>query len=476
MRKCIIPALIATLAPLAPAQVSVRIEHIATTRHAGDDFSFILTPVGESTPALQNELMVDPVLRIPGNAALTYLRAAMLIGGDTERLVDQTLEETDQSKFDAQAAKIYSQTQDVFTMLEIAARRENCDWGQELREQGWEVELSHLSKLRLLALLVRVRTLQLIHQGDLQEAVKTLRLGYALAHDAGKGGVLVNGLVGVGIEGLMDATLQELMNQPASPNFYWPLVNLPHPIVSFRETMEGERAFQADAFPVLAKARTGDFTADDAAEYLRELARWTHQPTSERALAWTLPSAEMAVEMLQALPSAQKYYAGTRHLPLDKVQKLSPGLVVTTWWFERFQAASDNFYKLIGLPYPEFRRQFALLQRRTADTWQVGDAPTEILFYIALPSLSRAAETFARVDRNVAALIAVEALRTYAAAHGGHLPAHLDLADTPVPPNPRSGKPFDYQLNPDGSAILSDPEPAEFPLRFEIRIAPKDRK
>jgi hypothetical protein len=58
----------------------------------------------------------------------------------------------------------------------------------------------------------------------------------------------------------------------------------------------------------------------------------------------------------------------------------------------------------------------------------------------------------------------------YAATKGGKLPEHLaDIIDTPALDNPRSGKPFDYRVDGD-TAKLSDPEPAENPLTYTIRI------
>ena len=61
----------------------------------------------------------------------------------------------------------------------------------------------------------------------------------------------------------------------------------------------------------------------------------------------------------------------------------------------------------------------------------------------------------ARLDRRVAALRVVEAIRMYAAAHGGELPDSLDrITEVPVPLDPVTGKPFGYHLE-GGRAELS---------------------
>jgi hypothetical protein len=56
-----------------------------------------------------------------------------------------------------------------------------------------------------------------------------------------------------------------------------------------------------------------------------------------------------------------------------------------------------------------------------------------------------------------------------AAASSGALPRQLDdITDTPVPQDPKTGKPFDYHVQGD-VAILSDSQP-DAPLRYTIRI------
>jgi hypothetical protein len=64
----------------------------------------------------------------------------------------------------------------------------------------------------------------------------------------------------------------------------------------------------------------------------------------------------------------------------------------------------------------------------------------------------------------------VEAIRSYAAAKRGKLPAHLeDITDTPAPNNPMTDKPFDYHVD-GGVAILSDPQSQIDPLTYTISI------
>ncbi len=92
------------------------------------------------------------------------------------------------------------------------------------------------------------------------------------------------------------------------------------------------------------------------------------------------------------------------------------------------------------------------------------------------PAYARVRQTMHRLDRDVAALQGIEAVRHYAATHDGQLPAQLtDITDATVPKNPETGKPFGYRL--DGSKAVLDVaapkggQPREA-VRYEITLAP----
>jgi hypothetical protein len=91
-----------------------------------------------------------------------------------------------------------------------------------------------------------------------------------------------------------------------------------------------------------------------------------------------------------------------------------------------------------------------------------------------LPAIRNVVEATARLDRHVAALRCVEAIRLHAAAHGGKLPAKLsDITEVPVPVDPATGKSFVYQVKGD-RVDLRDPPRADgrpalaLPLHYEL--------
>jgi len=74
-----------------------------------------------------------------------------------------------------------------------------------------------------------------------------------------------------------------------------------------------------------------------------------------------------------------------------------------------------------------------------------------------------------RLERNMAALQCVEAIRLYAAVHNGKFPNELsDITQVPVPNNPVTQKPLIYRRT-GSKAILEAPSKKEQEDRYEIR-------
>jgi hypothetical protein len=87
-----------------------------------------------------------------------------------------------------------------------------------------------------------------------------------------------------------------------------------------------------------------------------------------------------------------------------------------------------------------------------------------------VPSFRKFVLTYAIADREVAAMADVEAIRSYAAANNGQLPAHLeDILETPALEDPVTAKPFDYRVD-GGVATLSDGVTGGHALKYTIRV------
>ncbi len=438
----------------------------ATARSpAVDARSFDLRPEPPPVPALTYQLAFDPADRRPGTAAAAYLQAAVLLTDDEQTQVDKARDATDVgdwAAFDRATDALFGEhghATAVLDRLDDAGRREISGLDAAWRDEGLDATLAQLNPIRAMANLLYVRACRQSRDGRPADAVATLRLGYRLAHDVADGTPIVCGLVGLAVAATMDHGLAGLMNRPDAPNLYWALATLPRPVVDLRRVMDGERRWQARMIPGLARARSGGITADDWPPVTGPY-RFLDGPPAALAAA--------AADFVRARPEVGAYYGRVHQVDAAAVAKADPRVVMATFMVGRFQAASDEMLKWVDQPYPVLLPRMRALP---AELRRLGLADLN-LFATAAPSYVRPVEAFARGDRMRAALTAVEALRSYAAAHGGRLPNRLaDVTDTPVPDNPVTGRPFEYRVAA-GTATLGDHDPllADHPLEYTVRI------
>jgi len=124
----------------------------------------------------------------------------------------------------------------------------------------------------------------------------------------------------------------------------------------------------------------------------------------------------------------------------------------------------DELFKWFALPY------WQGCERRLRQESEVQTYP----FTVLLPTLSRAYFSTTKPDRQIAALQCVEAIRMYAAARDGRLPASLaEINIVPLPRDPVTGSNFEYELSGETAALRS-PAPAGQPAKdgmyYEITL------
>ena len=447
----------------------------AQTTRPAETRTFELTAVPPPTPALKYQLLFDDIGdRRPGNAAILYLDAILLMGPDTKDKAGDALaayDAKDLKKFDALADSL--DLPNVFDELDLAGRRENCDWQPPYREKGAYTLLPHLQHMiHGLARLVKVRALRQIEGGKTAEALVTLRLGYELGKNTGPEGVLISGLVSVAITSQMNDALARLMSRPDCPNLYWALAEFPRAHAILRRSMDGERQWWAASWPNYVRSQQGQdlaIMAKAGAPLTPDQWRaimdyvWNLVSVSDQKLPRLDPVKDASPETLRA---ARERYAQVHAVGAEKAAAVDPMIVLGEFYFRQYEVVFDESYKLRGLPYPVM---FAKADEAAARAEKLSREQRANPFLQVVTNLRKPASSFARLDREFAALAAVEAIRSYAAANGGKLPAHLtDVTETPVPENPATGKPFEYRVDGD-HAVLSDPDP-DGPLTYTIRI------
>lgn len=460
MTRCIC-AIIAVLS-LNLASVAQAVDKPADAQ--SEARSFELTAIAPPTPALKYQLLYDNLIeRRPGNAAILYFDAILLMGADAKEKAEIAMDARQANNmvgFKTVADSLALPS--VFQELKLAAERDECDWQPPFREMGAQTLLPHLEPMvHGLAKLVAVRAYRQIDQGDAAGALATLRLGYEMSDKIGHEPVLISALVSLKTTAMMNDCLAQLMNCAGSPNLYWALAEYPSRRSILRRAFDGERGFIAASVPIMAKKIGGEkLTADEWRNVLNTVVEVVAQ--GEGGSKPLDPIKEASSIILQR---AQHQYAMTNHLTSEETTNVDPAIALGTYYFDQYTMAADERFKLRGLPYPV---QLSMGDVYAAQLAKLIDEQPANPFLKTLPALQKCVWPFARGDRELAALAAVEALRSYAATNG-KLPARLeDVTETPVPANPVTGRSFEYRVEGD-TATLADTK-SEIPLTYTIRI------
>jgi hypothetical protein len=99
------------------------------------------------------------------------------------------------------------------------------------------------------------------------------------------------------------------------------------------------------------------------------------------------------------------------------------------------------------------------------------------LFAMLFPALISARTAEVRLDRRVAMLRIVEAVRLYAAGHGGKLPDSIDaIKEVPIPLDPVTGDPFTLKIEGDVATLVPPDAGLMFLPDYRISIRKPDAK
>src|SRR5260370_24327295 len=139
--------------------------------------------------------------------------------------------------------------------------------------------------------------------------------------------------------------------------------------------------------------------------------------------------------------------------PAERVEAMTPLEVSLLHSFLEYDQALAEWQAVQSLPYweaqPRMEKIRVAQRRRPRNLAQAmrGDGPLFPLAGQFVPAVEKVLMARTRLDRRIAALRNVEALRLYAAAHDGRWPERLeDVKDGPVPLHPATGKPLDSRL------------------------------
>ncbi|MEX0716960.1 MAG: hypothetical protein WD066_10245 [Planctomycetaceae bacterium] len=446
-----------------------------------------LQPAAVPNPPLKYPLLPPYLEQTEGNAAPLYYRA-MLLWEMTRRNEPHRLPEAEASlwldvplnDFPMEKARAtLRRAEYILTELHGGARRERCDWDLPLRGNrdvirvhSADVQVSR-SLARLLALQARVA----LRDGDHQAAIRAIQTGYAFARHLSEAPWMMSAIVGTADAWIISQAVEDMRELPGSPNLYWSLTALPRPFIDMRKAFEAEFVQAHQMFPAFREARTASHTdAEWQRLFEAEVRRYGGMFRRDRggddtARAPLQDKATLALLAIQHYPTAKERLIERGWAP-EEVERMPAARVLMIDIADTYDELTQNIVKWLHVPYwqaaghPERSNDL----KRAALSYGNAFSLSELI-----PAFDAFRVAGLRLDRQIAEMRLIEALRHYAATHDGRLPATLDdIEDLPIPTDPFTGEPFEYRL--DGETAVIDVRPpvqrhAQDGKRYEVTIA-----
>jgi hypothetical protein len=444
-----------------------------------DPVKLALRAAPAPTPALKYVLLPELSDTKPGNAALLYQRAHSFEWWTNLRKQPdyfKIFDWVDLPWKDVPRAKVeFLRRFGALKEVDLGARRESCDWEMtgRLRKEGVWTAVPDVQGFREYAGLLAMRCRLEIADREYDRAVHTLQTGFALGRHVSDAPLLINALVGNATCEIMLGRVEELIQAPGSPNLYWALTDLPRPLIDLRRGLQGEKLMLEAEFPDLKDIETEPLSREAQKRLLKKLNDpqfWALLNGGGSHAGWRREFGFLGTA-LRTYPAAKRALIAEGR-KAEEVEAMPVLQVILIRAVREYRRLRDDTFKWAGLPYPEGRAGLAKVDREFRKV--AAEQPTAKLFLAFVPAIQKVVEAHARLDRHIAALRCVEALRLHAAAHGGKLPAKLsDITEVPVPVDPATGKSFLYEVKGD-RVTLRDPPRADgrpalvTPLYYEL--------
>ena len=438
-----------------------------------------VNPAAEPVPAMSLRLHPSLLERKSGNAVPFYYRAVASLPAKYQDEIRPNIDKWLGTNISAlpleEVKKTLQILQGSLRETSKATRRSYCHWEMPL-EDGMSMLLPELSGFRNLIYGVRLQARMQMAEHRLEAALNSLQTMFAMSWDMGQGPTIIQSLVAtaMGQMAIQDAEL--FMQQPGAPNLYWALAMMPKPLVSMREAIEREQQMLTVQFPQLAELDKKIMSAEDARILVEKLAQMLNGWNGEGNYpAKTSPEAVAFVMMVYPQAKAMLLKQG---FDPDRIEAMPSPQIALLYIVQVYQKYSQNMFKWFYAPYSvaiEKEQEFVRTMERELSS--PNDALLGFLPRMLLPALSRAQSKTCQLDRNIAALRCVEAIRMYAAQNKGKLPQTLGaITAVPVVDNPSTGQQFSYRIE-EGKAILEAPpllgDSARSGLKYIIEILPR---
>jgi hypothetical protein len=419
-------------------------------------------------PALKYQLLPEMGELNPGNPAQNYLKCFMEQYNFffSKGTVEERASYLSMPLAELPADKLRQYGGAALTQADWAARLDTPDWQvlQRLHTDGLDLLVPEVGQLRILATALQVRFRAQVAGRHFDDAVGTAKTMFALARHLGEHPTEAANLAGLAVAEQTLDTLQEMIQQPGCPNLYWALTDLPSPPVDLRKGLQGNRALVAAELRLLREDPMTEGEMERVVGRLSGMLSFARQQAGEapRNLRAVLAA---RVEDAQRVRAARGRLveAGCKE---ESVRTFPPVQVILLDEKRAYEVRRDERLKLLAL---------APWQIDALDSGEERGRGEDGLFTDLLPDILKVRRAQGHLEQRVALLRHVEALRLYAAAHDGKLPAKLADAPVPLPDDPFTGKPFVYRVAAATAHLRGSPPRGEeqnpgFNVRYEVTV------
>jgi hypothetical protein len=452
------------------------------------DRALTISPRAEPTPALKYRLLPMMTELKEGNAVPIYLR---LMHEQTDELRKHWRETPhkwnelplDQVPLD-EAKKFLDGVRGRFLVqFDYGARRKTAEWNYTLEQPDpISILLPDAQQMRGYVPMMVLRTRVDIAEGKYADAAHSFQTGFGFSRHVANGPFVISGLVGVAIASQLADRIPEWIERPDSPNLYWSLTALPRPLIDIRAELEFEQRVVEMQFPDLAdldrlrtpgewdvglkrlraEVRRIGLMIDAGNEANKKAAKEPEPP---------LPDPDEPASKATDLAAARQFVTGRLGKSAAEVAAMPPAQVLMLYTGGQLADTRDDMFKFTYLPVSQ---ALARLQEADARLQSMTGGEGVRLSKWMLPAIAKVLMAVNRLERKLMLLRVIEALRIHAASHGGRLPATLDqITEVPVPLDPGTGKPFEYQSDGTTATLVSvvPDEPRETrALRYRVTL------
>lgn len=414
-------------------------------------------PAAAPVPSMKYRLLPASTELVPGNAATLYYRTFSflteappnfmnLMRGDwkkddkgeeysqVERWMKTPLKELPQKDIENFLGAFNA----YFKELRQATHKQSCDWDIQGRPDGLLMLLPEVQSFRSIANIVCLKARFHIAQGNFDKAIEAMQINFRLAQHLAHGPTVIHNLVGITIARITLEEIEILIQQSNAPNLYWALSALPVPFSDLRLALELEPDSVFSMMPSLKELEKGPASAE-------LMAALDADKKAFRAKLLVTKGFPEPMMIEGGFQDARAYLlaAGFKSEVLDKMPKKQ---VVLLDAMKRHRAAHQELSKWAQLPYQEA----AKYMEKDETPFKESCARLDLfLFDTVLEKLgyyngyARAFRAGAMLDRQIAALRIVEAIRLHAAEKGSLPIKQLsDVKAVPIPLDPMAGKAF----------------------------------